>query len=130
MSNSYKEYASKEYVSEQVRDYVSKSELASQMSAAGYTKRAIVTTLPAVSDADANTIYMIKDASITSGDSYKEYMLVNGAFEQIGDTSPSFDGLATTEYVDSSINNIPAITTAEIDEICGAAIYAASEVTL
>ena len=38
--------------------------------------------------------------------------------------------LATEEYVNNNIVNYTAITIAEIDEICGASIYASSEVTL
>lgn len=43
-------------------------------------------------------------------------------------TDTKTTGLASTTYVDTSVTNIPAITIEEIDEICGASIYAASEV--
>lgn len=43
-------------------------------------------------------------------------------------TDTKVNGLASTNYVDTAIENIAAITTAEIDAVCGASIYAASEV--
>ena len=50
-------------------------------------KRSIVTTLPSNNDALPNTIYMIRDTSITGGDQYKEYLLIDNVLTQIGDTS-------------------------------------------
>ncbi len=66
---------------------LSDKEIAALISSAGHLKRSVVTALPAVSAADKDTIYMIKDTSVTSGDAYKEYMLIDGVFVQIGDTS-------------------------------------------
>lgn len=77
---------------------------------AGHLKRSIVTQLPAVSSADANTIYMVKDSSVTSGDSYKEYMLIDGALVQIGDTTVDLSDYMKTD-------DMVAITNAEIDTI-------------
>ena len=60
---------------------------------------------------------------------------MGAAFVQNADTNAYLEGrlgaLATESYVDDAIAAIPApaeITNAEIDEICGASIYAASEV--
>lgn len=55
---------------------------------AGHLTRSIVDSLPTVANANANTIYMIKDTSV-SGDQYKEYMLINNELVQVGDTSPN-----------------------------------------
>lgn len=63
------------------------TKIASAIGSAGHLKRTIVEALPEVAEADADTIYMVKDSSITSGDAYKEYMLIDDAFAQIGDTS-------------------------------------------
>lgn len=63
------------------------TKIASAIGSAGHLKREIVDVLPAVEDADPNVIYMIKSGLSLSGDKYQEYMLINGAFEMIGDTS-------------------------------------------
>lgn len=63
------------------------TKIANAIGSAGHLKREIVEELPATEDADADTIYMIKNADAEDGDKYAEYMLISGAFEQIGDTS-------------------------------------------
>lgn len=63
------------------------TKVAAAIGSAGHLKRSVVEQLPEVSAADPDTIYMVKDASVSSGDAYKEYMLIEGAFVQIGDTS-------------------------------------------
>lgn len=63
------------------------TKVAAAIGSAGHLKRAVVEQLPEVSAADPDTIYMVKDASVSSGDVYKEYMLIEGALVQIGDTS-------------------------------------------
>lgn len=50
-------------------------------------KREIVISLPAPSEATENKIYMVKDETAQEGNIYKEYMLINGIWELIGDTS-------------------------------------------
>ena len=52
-----------------------------------HLKREIVESLPDVANGDANTIYMILDTSVAGEDKYKEYMLINGEFACIGDTT-------------------------------------------
>lgn len=63
------------------------TKIASAINSAGHLKREIVDVLPAVEDANPDVIYMIKSGLSLSGDKYQEYMLINGAFEMIGDTS-------------------------------------------
>lgn len=82
-----------------VRDIV-KAEVGS----AGHLKREIVEALPEVENADADTIYMVKVANV-AGDAYKEYMLIDGAFAQIGDTSVNLTGYATEDWVTDLVNN-------------------------
>lgn len=84
----------------------SKTHVANAIASAGHLKRLVVTILPAVGEADANTIYMVKDSSILSGDSYKEYMLIDGAFAQIGDTSVNLEPYATKEYADEKVKDV------------------------
>lgn len=79
------------------------TKIANAIGSAGHLKRAIVSQLPEVDQADADTIYMIKDSSILSGDSYKEYMLIDGAFAQIGDTTVDLSSYATTEAMNAAV---------------------------
>lgn len=65
------------------------TEIASALASAGHLKREIVEALPEISEADANTIYMVKGEG---EEAYKEYMLVDGAFEEIGNTSVDLSG--------------------------------------
>jgi len=62
------------------------SAIATQIANINYLKREIVTELP-TNNFNTNTIYMIKDNSSTGPDQYKEYMAIDGALVQIGDTS-------------------------------------------
>lgn len=63
------------------------TKVAEAVASAGHLKREIVEALPAVEDADKDTIYMVKSGLALTGDKYIEYMLIDGTFEQIGDTS-------------------------------------------
>lgn len=62
------------------------STIASAIANADHLKRKIVTELPTLG-IEPNTIYMIKDNSVTGGDKYKEYLLIDNVLAQIGDTS-------------------------------------------
>lgn len=66
---------------------------------AEHLKRSIVAALPEVANADAHTIYMVE---ITGGDGnqkYEEFMLINGAFEKIGDSAVDLTDYATKTEV-------------------------------
>ena len=63
------------------------TKIVAAIGSAGHLKREIVDVLPDVGEADPDTIYMVKSSLSLSGDKYQEYMLINGAFEMIGDTS-------------------------------------------
>ena len=69
-------------------------------------KRAIVEALPAVGEADADTIYMVKKTTGVAGNGegnvYAEYMLVNGKFEQIGDSAVDLTDYATKDEVSTA----------------------------
>lgn len=70
------------------------TKVAAAIGSAGHLKREIVEQLPEVDAADPDTIYLIKDSTITSGDAYKEYMLIGGAMVQIGDTTVNLEPYA------------------------------------
>lgn len=77
------------------------SAISTAIASADHLKRSIATTLPAVADADSNTIYMVPKTGTTS-DSYNEYLLINGAFEKIGDSTVDLTAYATTTQVTSA----------------------------
>lgn len=62
------------------------TKIATAIGSAGHLKRAIVEQLPTVEEADDETIYMIKDP-LASGDAYEEFMIIEGEWAQIGDTT-------------------------------------------
>lgn len=63
------------------------TKIATAIGSAGHLKREIVDALPAAENADPDTIYMVKDVLSLKGDTYDEFMLINGEFAQIGDTT-------------------------------------------
>lgn len=79
------------------------TKIATAIGSAGHLKRLVVEQLPEVSAANVDTIYMVKDTSVTTGDAYKEYMLIDGAFAQIGDTSVNLEPYATTASVEAKV---------------------------
>lgn len=79
------------------------TKIATAIGSAGHLKRLVVEQLPEVSAANVDTIYMVKDATVTTGDAYKEYMVIDGAFAQIGDTSVNLEPYATTASVEAKV---------------------------
>ena len=79
------------------------TKIATAIGSAGHLKRLVVEQLPEVSAADVDTIYMVKDATVSTGDAYKEYMVIDGAFAQIGDTSVNLEPYATTAAVEAKV---------------------------
>lgn len=67
------------------------SAVATAISNAPHLKRQVVTELPN-QGFDTNTIYMIKDNSVTGVDKYKEYIAINGELVLFGDTSVDLSG--------------------------------------
>ena len=79
------------------------TKIANAIGSAGHLKRLVVEQLPEVSAANVDTIYMVKDATVSTGDAYKEYMVIDGAFAQIGDTSVNLEPYATTASVEAKV---------------------------
>jgi hypothetical protein len=85
------------------------ADIATAIAALGAVKISIVASLPAVGSAQTNTIYFVQSGG-GSGDSYDEYMLINSAFEKVGNTAVDLSGyLQETDLVE--------ITSEEIDEL-------------
>lgn len=100
------------YTKSEVETYVS-----GQIGSAGHLKREIVETLPAVEEADADTIYMLKKVGgLVDQDHYEEYMVINGAWELIGDTYVDLTNYATKSYVDGEIDTVEGAVALKADQ--------------
>lgn len=86
--------------------FQTKAEILTLISDKGKLKKEIVTQLPPIASADDNTMYLI-----ATDKGFAEWILINGAFEKLGDTS-DIDLTGYVKYTD-----ITTITTVEIDAI-------------
>lgn len=85
--------------------YATKTYVGEQISNADHLKREIVTEIPKPEAADKNTIYMLKIESVTGNDKYREYLLIDGTVQCVGDTSVDLTDYAKTTDVDKKLNN-------------------------
>lgn len=85
--------------------YATKTYVGEQISNADHLKREIVTEIPKSETADKNTIYMLKIESVTGNDKYREYLLIDGTVQCVGDTSVDLTDYAKTTDVDKKLNN-------------------------
>lgn len=83
-----------------ITDTYTKTEVDTAIANAEHLKRSIVDTLPEVASADIHTIYMVKKATGANDQQYDEYMLINGVFEKIGDSTVDLTDYTTKTYVD------------------------------
>lgn len=90
------------------KGYQTAAQVAAAVSGAGHLKRAKVTTLPDVDDAEENTIYMVPITSATGDNKFTEWMVIDEAWEKTGDSDVDLSG-----YVQDS--DLSAITNGEID---------------
>lgn len=77
------------------------SAISAAIAKAPHLKREIVTKLPEASAADANTIYMVGSGEGSETSVYKEYMLINGKFELLGDSKVDLTDYATKTYAET-----------------------------
>lgn len=89
------------------------SAISTAIARAPHLKREIVEQLPEVDAADANTIYMVGTGEGSETSVYKEYMLINGKFELLGDSKVDLTNYATKTEVETAKNE--AVTTASAD---------------
>lgn len=92
----------------EAKGYQTAAQVAAAVSGAGHLKRAKVTTLPDVDDAEENTIYMVPITSATGDNKFTEWMVIDEAWEKTGDSDVDLSG-----YVQDS--DLSAITNGEID---------------
>lgn len=62
--------------------------------------------LPAVSEADANTVYLISNGESSGDDRYDEYMLIGGSFERIGNWAADLSDYVTTTTFNTSVGSL------------------------
>ena len=90
-------------------DVYTKAETEGLISSAGHLKRKIVDSLPAIEEADHDTIYMVAYSTLLSDNNvYEEFMVIgddeNGyKFEKIGDTKVDLSDYAKSEDVTEEI---------------------------
>ena len=100
------------YTKSEVETYVN-----GQIGSAGHLKREIVEALPAAEEADVDTIYMLKKVGgLVDQDHYEEYMVINGAWELIGDTYVDLTNYATKSYVDGEIDAVEGAVALKADQ--------------
>ena len=85
------------------KDYADKTYVGEQIAQSEHLKREIVTVLPEPSVADEHTIYMIKDDSVKGSDKYKEYILIEGVVQCVGDTSVDLTDYAKTADIPTEL---------------------------
>ena len=90
------------------------SKIAEAVANAHHLKREIVEELPDVGSANEDTIYMVGDGTgEEENQKYEEFMLINGAFEKIGDSAVDLTNYALKSEVASAKQE--AISTAASD---------------
>lgn len=89
------------------------SAISTAIAKAPHLKREIVEQLPEVSAANDSTIYMVGTGAGSETSVYKEYMLINGKFELLGDSKVDLTNYATKTEVETAKNE--AVTTASAD---------------
>jgi len=62
-------------------------------------KRAVVEELPPIAEADINTMYMVPSSS---GNYYEEYLVINGAWDMVGETGDGGSGGFTLQIATES----------------------------
>ena len=85
------------------KDYADKTYVGEQIAQSEHLKREVVDVLPEPSVADEHTIYMIKDESVQGNDKYKEYMLIEGVVQCVGDTSVDLKDYAKTADIPTEL---------------------------
>ena len=92
------------YTKSEIETYV-----ASEIGSAGHLNREIVEALPEVAEADVDTIYMVKKTGgLVDRDHYEEYMVINGAWEMIGDTFVDLSNYVDNDTLNTEIGVIEA----------------------
>ena len=99
------------YTKTEVETYI-----AGQIGSAGHLNREIVEALPEVETANVDTIYMVKKSGgLVDRDHYEEYMVINGAWEMIGDTFVDLSDYVDNDTLNTEIGVIEAAIALKAD---------------
>ena len=93
------------------------SAIAAAVSAADHLKREVVAELPSVDDADLNTIYMIASGLQDDDNKYYEWMVINGAWEQIGSWEVDLSSYAKKTEVEAKVDKVAGHSLVSDEEI-------------
>lgn len=97
------------------------------IAAAGHLKREIVLTLPDPLLADEHTLYMVPSSN---GEYYEEYMVINGAWDMVGETGDGGSGGFTLEVATTSrLGGVKASTAANQINVTNEGIMTLNEVS-
>ena len=80
--------------------------IATAISNANHLTYTVVSALPTVANAVENTVYLVGDSTTQGDNKYEEYLLVNGAFENIGTFGADLSNYVTTTSFNSAVGNL------------------------
>lgn len=98
------------------------SAIAAAVAGASHLKREIVKSLPETSEADLNTIYMVPKTSGSGQNTYDEYMVLNGAWEILGNTDVDLTQYVTETKLGTELDK-------KVDKEEGSRLITSAEVT-
>lgn len=98
------------------------SAIAAAVAGASHLKREIVESLPETSEADLNTIYMVPKTSGSGQNTYDEYMVLNGAWEILGNTDIDLTDYVTTDTLNTELGK-------KVDKVEGSRLLTSEEAT-
>lgn len=98
------------------------SAIAAAVAGVSHLKREIVESLPEVSEADLNTIYMVPKTSGSGQNTYDEYMVLNGAWEILGNTDVDLTDYVTTGTLNTELGK-------KVDKVEGSRLLTSEEAT-
>ena len=81
---------------------------------AEHLKRKIVDALPAIEEAEINTIYMVPNDSSDNNNKYSEWIIINNVFEKVGSWEVDLTNYAKTEDLEDISSEIERIDNAII----------------
>lgn len=80
--------------------------IATAISNANHLTYTRVDELPAIENAAANTVYLVGDPTTTGENKYEEYLVVNGAFEKIGNFGTDLNDYVTLTTFNTTVGNL------------------------
>ena len=105
--------------------FITEETVDEKVNGSGHLKLLVVESAPTATEAQANTIYFVRQNNAESGNQYKEYMLISGAIELVGSNDADLSAYVTQDYVakadDALITEIFNTLTASQEKYVGTA---------